>query len=119
MGWWVTRRPTAIAMGFYAEQARLKPGNPVAGLRQSECYVPTSTATGSYAMNADALRELVRRQPFEPLAIHLSSGEVHEVRHPECIAIGKTRVAITDPARDSVVVCNLLHVTSVEFLQTT
>jgi hypothetical protein len=70
-------------------------------------------------LNADALLDLVRRQPFEPFAVHLSSGDVHEVRHPECIAISKTRVAITDPAKDSVVVCNLLHVTSVEFLQTT
>ncbi len=68
-------------------------------------------------MNADALRDLIRREPFEPFAIHLSSGEVHEVRHPECAAISKTRVVVTDPSRDSVLVCNLLHVTSVEFLQ--
>lgn len=70
-------------------------------------------------MNADALRALIRREPFEPFAIHLSSGEVHEVRHPECAAISKTRVVVTDPTSDSVVVCNLLHVTSVEFLQMT
>jgi hypothetical protein len=68
-------------------------------------------------MNADAIREMLQRQPFQPFVIHLSSGETHEVRHPECLAIGKGRIVITDPDADRVAVCSLEHVTSIEFLQ--
>ena len=70
-------------------------------------------------MNADAIREMLGREPFQPFVIHLSSGEAHEVRHPECLAIGKGRIAITDPEADRVAVCSILHVTSIEFLQPT
>jgi hypothetical protein len=70
-------------------------------------------------MNADAIREMLRREPFQPFVIHLSSGESHEVRHPECLAIGKGRIAITDPDADRVAVCSLMHVTSIQFLQPT
>ena len=59
------------------------------------------------------------REPFQPFVIHLSSGESHEVRHPECLAIGKGRIAITDPDADRVAVCSLMHVTSIQFLQPT
>jgi hypothetical protein len=70
-------------------------------------------------MNADAIREMLSREPFQPFVIRLSSGEAHEVRHPECLAIGKGRIAITDPDADRVAVCSLIHVTSIEFLQPT
>ena len=70
-------------------------------------------------MNADAIRELVRRQPFVPFVIRLSGGEAHEVRHPECILVTKTRVVITDPQEDRIAVCSLMHVTSVDYLQPT
>jgi hypothetical protein len=39
-------------------------------------------------MNADAIREFLRRQPFEPFVIRMSNGETHEVRHPECLIVG-------------------------------
>jgi len=68
-------------------------------------------------MNADAIREMLRREPFKPFVIHFSSGEAHEVRHPECLAIGKGRIAITDLDADRVSICSLVHVTSIEFLQ--
>lgn len=70
-------------------------------------------------MNADAIRELVRRQPFVPFVIRLSSGESHEVRHPESILVTKTRVVITDPQEDRIAVCSFMHVTSVDYLQPT
>jgi hypothetical protein len=68
-------------------------------------------------MNADAIREMLGREPFQPFVIHLSSGETHDVRHPEHLAIGKGRIAITDPDADRVAICSLVHVTSIEFLQ--
>ena len=70
-------------------------------------------------MSMESIRNLLRQEPFQPFVIHLSSGEPHEVRHPECLAIGKGRIAITDPDADRVAVCSLVHVTSIEFLQPT
>lgn len=68
-------------------------------------------------MKVDAILAAVRHEPFQPFAVHLSSGEVHEVRHPECIAVGKSRIAITDPRDDRYAVCSLIHVVSIEYLQ--
>ena len=48
-------------------------------------------------MNADTIREFVRRQPFEPFVIRLSNGETHEVRHPECLLVLKTKVILGYP----------------------
>ena len=68
-------------------------------------------------MYADAIREFVRREPFEPFVIRMSNGESHEVHHPECIAIGKNRVIITDPETDRTVFYALIHINAVESLQ--
>jgi len=68
-------------------------------------------------MNAEAIRELVRRQPFQPFAIHLSNGEVHEVRHQECIIFGGGKAVIYDVEGDCFKICALIHVNSVQFLQ--
>lgn len=68
-------------------------------------------------MTVDILRDLVLRRPFEPFVINLSSGESHEIRHPECLAIGKTRVYVSYLEEDKLVICAALHITSVEALQ--
>ena len=70
-----------------------------------------------HAMNADTIREFVLRRPFEPFVIRMSSGESHEVHHPECVAVGKNRIVVTDPNNDRTVFCALLHINSVEILQ--
>jgi hypothetical protein len=49
--------------------------------------------------------------------INLSSGESHEIRHPECLAIGKTRIVVSYPEDDRFAICSVLHITSVEALQ--
>jgi hypothetical protein len=72
-----------------------------------------------FVMTVDMLRDLVLRRPFEPFVINLSSGESHEVRHPECLAIGKTRVYVSYPEDDRLVICSMLHITSTEALQGT
>lgn len=68
-------------------------------------------------MNVETLREFVRRQPFEPFVIRMSNGEFHEILHPECLAIGKNRVVVTDPDTDRTVYCALIHINTVEPLQ--
>ena len=69
-------------------------------------------------MNYDYFRELLDARPFEPFVVHLSSGAVHPVRYPSCAALSRTRLVIIDPDADRIVICSLLHVASVEVLQT-
>ena len=68
-------------------------------------------------MNVETLREFVRRQPFEPFVIRMSNGEVHEVRHPECAIVMKTKVILGYPEEDRSVSCALIHINTVEPLQ--
>ncbi len=69
-------------------------------------------------MNAETVREWLSRRPFEPFEVRLSNGESHQVRHPEVVAIGKNRIAIVDPDTDRFVHVSLIHVNSIEALQT-
>lgn len=68
-------------------------------------------------MNADTIREWLSRRPFEPFELRLSNGEIHQVRHPEVVAIGKNRIAIADPETDRFVHVALIHVNSIAALQ--
>jgi len=67
-------------------------------------------------MNHEAMQELLRRQPFEPFEIRLTNGEKHEVRHPEMALLLRSRLVIALPD-DRMVICPLLHIASVETLQ--
>lgn len=69
-------------------------------------------------MNAETIREWLNRRPFEPFELRLSNGESHRVRHAEVVAIGKNRIAIVDPETDRFVHVALIHVNSIEALQT-
>lgn len=69
-------------------------------------------------MNMEAIREWLNRQPFQPFVLRLSNGEMHEVRHPENVALGKNRLVVVDPSIDQVVHLSLIHVNSIEMLQT-
>lgn len=68
-------------------------------------------------MNIDAVREWLNKQPFRPFVLKLSNGESHEVRHPENVAIGKTRIAVTWPEKEKFVHLSLIHINSIEELQ--
>ena len=70
-------------------------------------------------MYADAIREFVRREPFEPFVIRMSNGESHEVRHPECLIVGANRAVVYYPRDDRFVYCALIHINAVETLQAT
>jgi hypothetical protein len=65
----------------------------------------------------ETIREWLHRAPFEPFEIRLSNGEVHQVRHPEYVALGKNRIIIVDPETDKAVHCGLIHVNSISALQ--
>ena len=69
-------------------------------------------------MNADTIREWLNRQPFEQFELRLSNGTAFQVRHPEVLAIGRDRVAIFDPQTDRFVHVALIHINSIQALQT-
>jgi hypothetical protein len=68
-------------------------------------------------MNPETIRAFLRREPFEPFIIRMSNGEVHEVRHPECAIVMKTKVILGDPEEDRSASCALIHINTVEPLQ--
>jgi hypothetical protein len=68
-------------------------------------------------VNAETIKEYLRREPFEPFVIRMSNGEIHEIRHPECAFVMKTRVIVYYPDDDRSVTCSLVHVNSIEALQ--
>lgn len=67
-------------------------------------------------MNAEAIRELLARKPFEQFEIRMTNGDVHLVKHPECVALSKLRVVIVDPDTDRLAICALLHVASLSLI---
>ena len=70
------------------------------------------------AMNAEAVREWIRRQPFEPFEARLSNGQIFQVRHPELVAVGKQKMVFVNPETDAVAHISLIHVNSIQALQT-
>ena len=79
--------------------------------------VPAFTWWEVCEMNADAIREFLSRRPFEPFVIRMSNGEVHEVLHPECAIVMKSKVIVGYPEQDRAVYCALIHINSVEAMQ--
>ena len=69
-------------------------------------------------MNTGTILEFVNHRPFEPFVVRLSNGEKYEVRHPENIMVLKTRLVLGYPEDDRVVQVGLIHVNSIENLQT-
>jgi hypothetical protein len=67
-------------------------------------------------MNSEAIRELLKRQPFEPFEVRLSNGDVQLVKHPECVIVTKTRLILADLDADRVTIVALLHVASVSII---
>ena len=69
------------------------------------------------SMNAAAIRELLDRKPFEPFEVHMTSGEVFRVSHPEQVFHAGARLLIYYPEADRLVWCSLLHVSNVVLQQ--
>lgn len=48
-------------------------------------------------MDISAVRDALRKEPFEPFTMRLADGRSLEVRHPEFVAIGKRRIGVISP----------------------
>jgi hypothetical protein len=71
-------------------------------------------------MAPEELREVLRRQPFEPFRIVLTDGTGYDIRHPDLLWVGQrsAHVGLTgDPSQtlyERTVRVDLLHVIRVE-----
>ncbi|HUY93328.1 MAG TPA: hypothetical protein VMV10_31670 [Pirellulales bacterium] len=69
-------------------------------------------------MNAEPIQAMLRRQPFVPFEVHLTNGEIHEVRHPENAILMKSNLMLVYPEKDSFVIAAMSQVSNVQPLQT-
>jgi hypothetical protein len=68
-------------------------------------------------MSGESIREMLKAQPFKPFEVHMSSGDVYLVDHPEhgWVAGAAFYVWLANQPGDRVARCSLLHVTDVEY----
>lgn len=70
-------------------------------------------------MRAQELRALLDRRPFEPIRLHISSGQTVDIKHPEMALVTRSLVVVgvadaDDRVADYAVHYNLLHVVKIE-----
>lgn len=65
-------------------------------------------------MIADAIKERLQRDPFEPFRIVASSGKAYRADNPFQVSLMKSRVFIAAPNSDKAAELAYLHIASVE-----
>ena len=73
-------------------------------------------------MTADPFREILKRVPFEPFRVVMSSGESYNVMHPGMAFVTAKALVLaipeqTHPDGERLAFCSYLHVTHVETLK--
>jgi hypothetical protein len=69
-------------------------------------------------MNAETIRQLLRRQPYQPLEVRMSNGDRHEIRHPEMALLLRSNLVLGSPESDDFRFCSLLHIAAVNAIST-
>ena len=69
-------------------------------------------------MRAEELKKFLTERPFEPIRLHLSSGEHVDTLHPEMAIVSRSLVAVgvgdANGVAEYIVHYNLLHVVKIE-----
>ena len=70
-------------------------------------------------MTVQTFRDLLKKTPFRPFRLVMSSGQSYEVRHPEMAWLTRTDILVGVGEEDDGIpaefkICSLLHVTAVE-----
>ncbi len=60
---------------------------------------------------------MLRRDPFEPFRIRLTSGDSYEIRDPNAVALGKNRAFVAFSDADRWAAFPYLHIAAVESLR--
>lgn len=70
-------------------------------------------------MTNEAFRKILKRQPFQPFRLVMSSGKSYDVRHPEMAWLLKNDVLVGIDVEDEGLpaefdICPLFHVATIE-----
>lgn len=76
-------------------------------------------------MKVSTILELIRKRPFEPLRITMSSGEQYEIRHPEFVVPMASGLFVSFPGEargdvqptDEFAILSYLHIASFDTLK--
>lgn len=73
-------------------------------------------------MTAETFREILKRTPFEPFRVVMSSGESYNIMHPEMAFVTARALilALPDssaPEGERIAFCSYLHIAHVETLR--
>lgn len=68
-------------------------------------------------MAADDIRDLLKREPFEPFRVRLTSGDHYDIRDPLSAALMKSRLFIALPRSERWVIVPFLHIAALETLR--
>jgi hypothetical protein len=63
------------------------------------------------------LREMLRREPFQPFRIVMTSGDRFEVTDPQLVAIGQTQIFYCYPRSDRFAHLRLNQIVALDALQ--
>lgn len=67
-------------------------------------------------MNPEEIRELLRRDPFEPFRFRLTSGDSYDIQDPNSVALGQRRVFVAFADADRQAFFPYLHIAVIETL---
>ncbi len=65
-------------------------------------------------MNTETLQGMLHRQPFQPLEIRMSNGDMHQIRHPEMALLLRSNIILGSPESDDFQFLSILHVVEVK-----
>jgi hypothetical protein len=65
-------------------------------------------------MATDDIRDLLRREPFVPFRVRLTSGDHYDIRDPHQTALMKSRLFIALPQSDRSIYVPYLHIAALE-----
>jgi len=114
MGGRIAAGPSVAAMPNSAKSSWVRNGGRLANVRKLDVRGNPVYAAD---MNADEIRELLRREPFEPFRIKLTSGDAYDIRDPNSVALGRNRAFVAFPDTDRWTFFAYLHIAAVESLQ--
>ena len=87
-------------------------------LQSQDGVLMESTAPRRYTtkVGRNELQELLNREPFEAFRIHVSSGDMYEVKDPQSVVVMRSRLFIAFPGGDRWTFVPFLHISAVESL---
>jgi len=65
-------------------------------------------------MNTATFQSFLRHQPFQPIEVRMSNGDVHQIRHPETAFLLRSSVILGSPESDNFEFLSLLHIVNVK-----